>query len=145
MDETSLDRIAETCVAVRLRLLNRVISALYDRRLRSLGLKVSQLNILVATAKLGTALPARLGEVLCLDRSTVSRNLERMRARGWLEIVTDENDARTQPFRLTDAGRALLTGALPAWELAQQEAETLLGPHGLLALRLAVTEARNQE
>ena len=54
------DAIAGECVAVRLRMLNRVVTNLYDEALRSLGLKVSQLHILVVTAKARRG-PARQG------------------------------------------------------------------------------------
>jgi len=60
----AIDAIARTCIAVRLRLLNRVVTNLYDDALRPLGLKVSQLNILVATAKLGLAQPAQVCHLL---------------------------------------------------------------------------------
>ena len=56
---SSIDTISRTCIAVRLRLLNRVVSSFYDDALRPLGLKVSQMNILTVTAKLGLARPAR--------------------------------------------------------------------------------------
>src|SRR6516225_7796295 len=119
-DRTSkqVDRIAASCIAVRLRLLNRVVTNLYDEGLRPLGLKVSQLNVLVVTAKLGVARPAQVCGLLHLDLSTLSRNVDRMMAKGWLEAVPEE-DARTQPFRLTDQGRRLLERAFPAWEKAQ--------------------------
>src|SRR5262245_66391462 len=99
-----IDRIARACIAVRVRLLNRVITNLYDEALRPLGLKVSQVNILVVAGKLGVARPAQVCELLNLDASTLSRNVERMVAKGWLEIVPDE-DGRSQPFRLTSKGR----------------------------------------
>src|SRR3954454_12782535 len=114
---SSIDTISRTCIAVRLRLLNRVVTSFYDDALRSLGLKVSQLNILVLTAKLGLARPARVCEILQLDASTLSRNVERMREHGWLEVVPND-DARTQPFRLTVQGRELIEKAVPAWEEA---------------------------
>src|SRR5215213_8874082 len=116
--QQAIDRIAGECVAVRLRMLNRVITSIYDDALRPLGLKVSQMNILVAAAKLGTARPVEVCEYLHLDVSTLSRNVERMRARGWLEIVPDE-DGRSHPFRLTPEGRTLLEQAAPAWSTAQ--------------------------
>ena len=50
---TSIETISKTCIAVRLRLLNRVITNFYDDALRPLGLKVSQLNLLVVAAKRG--------------------------------------------------------------------------------------------
>jgi DNA-binding MarR family transcriptional regulator len=131
-----IDTIARSCIAVRLRLLNRVVTNLYDDALRPLGLKVSQLNILIVTAKLGLARPARVCDILHLDTSTLSRNIERMRAHGWLETVPDE-DARAQPFRLTAQGRRLIGKAVPAWEEAQRQAAELLGDEGIALLEKA--------
>jgi DNA-binding MarR family transcriptional regulator len=125
-----IDRIARSCIAVRVRLLNRVITNIYDDALRPLGLKVSQANILVVAAKLGVARPAQVCELLNLDASTLSRNVERMQAKGWLEVVPDE-DGRSQPFRLTAQGRKLLEKAVPAWEEAQEQATALLGEAGV--------------
>src|SRR4051794_20073068 len=124
--QVMIDKIAGECVAVRLRLLNRVITNIYDDALRPLDLKVSQMNILVAAAKMGTARPLAVCEYLHLDVSTLSRNVERMKARGWLEVVPDE-DGRSQPFRLTPQGRKLLEKAVPAWSEAQQQVKKLLG------------------
>src|SRR3954467_12151417 len=132
-----IDKIAGECVAVRLRMLNRVITNIYDKALRPLDLKVSQMNILVAAAKMGTARPLEVCEYLHLDVSTLSRNVERMRVRGWLEIVPDE-DGRSQPFQLTPQGRALLEKAVPAWSEAQQQVTRILGDGFVNQLNRAV-------
>ena len=124
--DNSVDTIAGECIAVRMRMLNRIVTNLYDEALRPLGLKVSQMNILVAVAKMGTARPAEVCERLHLDVSTLSRNVERMKARGWLEVVPDQ-DGRAQPFQLTRQGRKLLEKAVPAWKKAQRQATSLLG------------------
>ena len=124
--QAMIDKVASECVAVRLRMLNRVITNVYDDALRSLDLKVSQMNILVAAAKMGTARPIEVCEHLHLDGSTLSRNVERMKARGWLEVVPDE-DGRSQPFRLTPHGWKLLEKAIPAWSEAQQQVKKVLG------------------
>ena len=134
---STIDDIARDCIAVRMRMLNRVITNLYDEALRPLGVKVSQMNILVATAKLGLARPAQVCKILQLDTSTLSRNVERMRARGWLEVVPGE-DARAQPFRLTRAGRKLLERTIPAWDRAQRKAVEFLGDDGVALLAKAV-------
>lgn len=123
----TIDKVASECVAVRLRMVNRVVTKMYDDALRSLDLKVSQMNILVAAAKMGTARPVEVCEYLHLDVSTLSRNVERMKVRGWLEVVPDDNDGRSQPFRLTPRGRKLLEKAIPAWSEAQQQVSILLG------------------
>lgn len=133
--EDMVDHVAEHCAGLRVRLLNRVVSGLYDDHLRPLGLRGSQFNILVASAKMKLARPAIMAEVLCIDPTTLSRNLERMRARGWLELVPDPEDGRAQPFRLTDAGREILRKAIPLWERAQAETEALLGEAALAAIR----------
>jgi DNA-binding MarR family transcriptional regulator len=135
----SIETISRTCIAVRLRLLNRVVTTFYDDALRPLGLKVSQLNILIVTAKLGLARPARVCTILQLDPSTLSRNVERMRANGWLEVVP-EDDARAQPFRLTPQGKRLIVSAVPAWEAAQRQASELLGDDGIALLDRAAKE-----
>ena len=102
----------------------------YDEALRPLGLKVSQLNFLVVAAKLGTARPAEVCDLLLLDSSTLSRNVERMQAHGWLEVVAD-SDRPAQPLRLTAAGEDLLRRAVPLWEQAQRRAAELLGEQGV--------------
>src|ERR1700730_7703614 len=137
----NVDIIATTCIAVRLRLLNRVVTNVYDDALRPLGLKVSQLNILIVTARLGLARPAQVCEILQLDTSTLSRNVERMRGHGWLEVVPEE-DARAQPFRLTPQGERLIDKAVPAWEEAQRHATDLLGDDGIALLNKAAKKLR---
>jgi DNA-binding MarR family transcriptional regulator len=129
----TIDTISRTCIAGRLRLLNRVVTNLYDDALRPLGLKVSQLNILIVTARLGLARPAQVCEILQLDVSTLSRNVKPLQAHGWLEVVPDE-DARAQPFRLTPQGKKLIEKAVPAWEQAQRQATELLGKAGIALL-----------
>src|SRR5437660_5165899 len=89
--QAMIDQVARECVAGRLRMLNRVITNIYDDALRSLDLKVSQMSILVAAAKMGTARPIEVCEHPHLDVSTLSRNVKRMKARGWLQVVPDED------------------------------------------------------
>src|SRR4029079_9766374 len=123
---TMIDKVASECVAGRLRMLNRVITNIYDDAFRPLDLKVGQMSILVPTDKLGPARHSELCDHLHLDVSPLSRNVERMRARGWLEVVPDD-DGRSQPFRLTSQGRKLLEKAIPAWSEAQQQVKKVLG------------------
>ena len=121
--------IAGECVAVRLRVLNRAVTAVYDDALRPLGLKVSQMNVLVALAVLGPSEPARLCDLLHLERSTLSRNLERMRRQGW--ILTEPGaDARRRLVSVTAEGLGLIERAKPAWDEAQARAAALLGEEG---------------
>jgi DNA-binding MarR family transcriptional regulator len=137
---TSIDTIAKTCIAGRLRLLNRVVTNIYDDALRPLGLKISQGNILILTGKMGVASPVQVCEYLQLDISTLSRNVELMRKNGWLEQVPGE-DARSHPFCLTAEGKRLIEKATPAWEKAQAEARELLGDDLVSLLNKAAKRA----
>ena len=139
---TSIEAIATSCIAGRLRLLNRVVTSLYDDALRPFGVRLSQGNVLAVTANLGVARPAQVCEFLEMDTSTLSRTVDRMVANGWLEIVPDE-DGRSQPFRLTAEGRRLMQRALPAWEQAQAEAKKLLGDDGLRLLDAAIGRVKS--
>ncbi len=140
--KTTIEQIASACIAGRMRLLNRVVTNLYDNALRPIGIRLSQGNVLAVTAKLGVARPAEVCDILELDTSTLSRTVDRMVENGWLEIVPDE-DGRFQPFRLTEQGRRLMEKSVPAWEKAQAEATKLLGEDGLRLLDAAIKRVKS--
>jgi DNA-binding MarR family transcriptional regulator len=133
-DPGLVDRIAGECTAVRVRLINRVVTAVYDEALRPFGLRVSQANILVAVARRGEVRPADVCRMLRLEKSTLSRDVEVMKGKGWLES-DPPSGGRNQVLRVTAAGRELLARSGPAWESAQAEAERLIGGPGVGALR----------
>ena len=118
--------IAGSCLAFRIRVINRALTRLYDEALRDFGVTVAQVNLLVATTVRGPLRATDLGALLSIERSTLSRNLERLRSLGLVEDVPGD-DGRSQPLRTTAAGRKLLDRMLPTWRKAQAEAEDLLG------------------
>src|SRR5438046_1083575 len=127
-------RIARDCLAIRVRMIHRVVSALYDDALRPHGLRAAQFGLLTAVAGLGTAQPTDLGRVLHMDKSTLSRNIDVLERNGWVEVCPGA-DARTREIRLTRAGAELLETAVPAWEEAQRQAATLLEEPAIAAIR----------
>jgi len=130
---------ASDCVAVRVRLINRVVTAIYDEALRPFGYRVSQGNILVAVARSGNARPADICRLLCLEKSTLSRDVEVMKGSGWLE--SDPPDGgRSQVIRVTKAGLDLLDRSRSAWESAQFEATRLIGDAGVQSIKQIATK-----
>ena len=75
MAASAADEIVQGCLAVRVRLIGRAVTAIFDRAIDSHGLTIAQLNVLAALGVAGPCAPATLGDVLQLERSTVSRNL----------------------------------------------------------------------
>ena len=138
----SIDTISRTCIAVRLRLLNRVVTNFYDDALRPLGLKVSQLNILIVTAKLGLARPAQVCDLLQLDASTLSRNLRPLVTAGWIELLPGP-DGRSRLVQGTAAGRDKRQEAQRRWRVAQESLNQRLGAQRVVALHALLDECQD--
>ena len=132
------------CLGGCVRKLNRMVSAIYDSALADAGLKTSQFSVLVSVANRKQARPAELIKNLQLDESTLSRNVERMCARGWLRLVQD-SDRRSHLIEVTDKGQALIRKCIPAWQKAQAEVSRRLGNDSIGELRTALRKlsARN--
>jgi DNA-binding MarR family transcriptional regulator len=125
------------CLGGCVRKLNRMVSAIYDGALANAGLKTSQFSVLVSVANRKQARPAELTEHLQMDESTLSRNVERMCARGWLRLVPDA-DRRSHLIEVTDKGQALIRKCLPAWQKAQAEVSRRIGTDTVAQLRYAL-------
>jgi DNA-binding MarR family transcriptional regulator len=121
------------CLALRARMLSRVVTQIYEEALRPLGLKPSQHSILAALAMMDDPRPSDLAAALRLEPSTVSRNLAVMVRSGWVEERPAE-DERTRRVGLSHAGADLLREALPHWRKAQRKAHALLSDEGRDAL-----------
>jgi DNA-binding MarR family transcriptional regulator len=120
-------------------MLNRVVSSHYDEVLVPLGLKGSQLNVLVAVSNAERARPNDLIRRLRIDQTTLSRNVDRMCKEGWLALEPD-TDQRSHWITLTPDGRRLLEQAYPAWKKAQDKLAKRLGADGIAAFKVVVAK-----
>jgi DNA-binding MarR family transcriptional regulator len=131
---SAIDELARDCLALRVRLIGRAVTAVYDRAVEAHGLSIAQVNLLAALGKAGPCPPTKLGDVLQLERSTVSRNLNLLLKHGWVEAVS--SDAKgVRDVALTPSGRRKIESVMPAWRKAQQQAAQLLGTEGVQAVR----------
>lgn len=143
-EQTAIDRIADECLAFRARLLSRTLTNLYDDAFRPLGLTAGQMNILVMVAKRGPIAPGEAAKGLSMEKSTLSRNVERMRSNGWLTVLPGET-GRQQLLQISPAGRKLLLKALPLWSDAQARATDLLGERGAQSIQRTVKTVRDRK
>ena len=132
-----IETVARECIANKIRLLNRAVTAVYDEALRPHGLKISQMSVLVTVSRMESASPGAVARMLHLEKSTLSRNVDRMWARGWLEAVPT-GDGRASELRVTPRGRRLLREAHPAWSRAQRRAAAMLGDFGVRGIARTV-------
>jgi DNA-binding MarR family transcriptional regulator len=94
---------------------------------------IAQVNLLAAIGKVGPCPPSKLGEVLQLERSTVSRNVNLLLNHGWIEAPS--SDAKgIREVALTRTGRAKIESVMPQWRQAQRQATQLLGATGANAI-----------
>ena len=127
--------LAPNCIGYRVRLLSRVITGIYDEALAPLKLKGSQFNLLDVVSRRGPLFTVELNRLTKMDKSTASRNLERMRRRGWLSLSTAPG-TKGQAVSITASGLKILRAGYPLWRKAQGEATRRLGSDGTQALRL---------
>lgn len=125
---------SEACYAARVRLVGRMVTRIYETALRPLRLTTAQMNILVLTSRLGEASAARVCGILWLDPSTLSRNLERLQARGLISQQPGA-DRRSRLLSVTRKGADALAEALPLWRGAQTEVEKALGRATALSVK----------
>ena len=134
---------AGECLAMRSRLIGRTITGIYDAALRPVGVTAGQLNILVVVVRRGPISPGEVARRLNIEKSTMSRTVERMKRNAWLEISPGES-ARSQELRITKAGRRVLEEAEPMWREAQRRAREILGSSGVEAIHQLAAAIRER-
>jgi DNA-binding MarR family transcriptional regulator len=115
---------------------------MYEEALRPLGLRATQWTILQALARAGEVPQGRLGEMLAMDSTSLTRTLAIMRRAGWVAERRGE-DGRERRIWLSSAGKAKLKRAWPVWEKVQARLRRKVGKQewaSLLQLTHQVTE-----
>jgi len=134
------------CLCASFRRASRALTQHYDEALRPLGLTPTQFTILQALSLTGTVHQGKLGEILAMDSTTLTRTLDIMARHGWVEKLQG-SDRRERQLRLIRPGHAQLNRALPVWQKVQARLQRKLGGEPWQALMtltnkvaLAVTE-----
>jgi DNA-binding MarR family transcriptional regulator len=133
-----VDEIIQDCLALRVRLIGRAVTNVYDTAFDRHGVTVAQVDLLAALGYAGPCPPSTLAEVLQLERSTVSRNLNLLLNHGWIEVRSADAKG-IREVALTRAGRAKIQAVMPAWREAQRRAAHLLGDTAVEAVRAITT------
>ncbi|MCF8131118.1 MAG: MarR family winged helix-turn-helix transcriptional regulator [Deltaproteobacteria bacterium] len=125
--------ITGNCIAVRLRILDRAVTSIYNQALRPHGIKTTQMNIIVVVSAFGPMEIKPLCRVLNMDASTVNRALKRIEKKGWLKSQPS-GQGKSLMVSSTSEGLSLLQRAYPDWKRAQNKAEELLGEEAVRVL-----------
>jgi DNA-binding MarR family transcriptional regulator len=115
-----------SCMCATFRRASRALTQMYDQELRPEGLRGTQFTILQALTLAGEVTQGRLGGILAIDSTTLTRTLRIMRRDGWVRMQQGE-DRREWRLGLTKEGEALYKRALPAWERTQKRVRKRTG------------------
>jgi len=110
----------QICVCANLRKKTRVVTQLYDKLLQPTGLKVTQYSMLANINQQQSVSISQLGDILLLDQTTITRNINVLKQNGYVNITKDPQDARTKIITLTKKGVEKLNEAAPIWEDIQE-------------------------
>jgi DNA-binding MarR family transcriptional regulator len=105
----------------------RALTQMYEKELRPLGLRSTQHTILQVLSRAGELRQRKLGEILAMDSTSLTRTLAVMVREGWITERRGQ-DRRERWIRMSRAGQKMLNDALPAWEKVQSRLRREIGP-----------------
>ena len=122
-----MDYIIQFCACANLRRLARIVTQVYEKQMQPTGLKVTQYYMLVNIARHKETSISKLGEIMLLDQTTITRNVNILKKSGYVNITKDINDSRTKSISITDTGLVKLEEATPIWLQIQEKVENGMG------------------
>lgn len=123
----------DNCLCLASRRAARAITRAFDHQLRPYGIRATQLSILAHLLLRGPRTIGELAQALSVERTTLTRNLALIEAKGWIHIHSGK-DARLRVVAATKNGRAIVRRAFGGWRKAQQAVAVMIGPRGVTAL-----------
>jgi DNA-binding MarR family transcriptional regulator len=117
------------CMVTNSRMAARAITRRYDRHLRGRGITSTQLSLMAAIRQWPQSTVSELAERRGFDRTTLTRNLDRLEEMALVESHPAEK-GNGRICTVTPKGRALMAELLPLWREAQAEMRQLLSEDG---------------
>src|SRR5579859_7961404 len=93
------------CLSASFRRAARVLTQHYETALRPLALRGTQFTLLQALSLTGEVSQGKLGEILAIDSTTLTRTLAIMERQGWITSRSGK-DRRERLLSISKAGTA---------------------------------------
>lgn len=127
LDQEQAAYIIDVCASANLRTVSGSLTQLYNHLLKPTGLKITQYYMLGNIYTSPDISISKLGEIMLLDQTTVTRNLNILNDSGYVQIKRAEQDSRTKVVTITELGYEKLNDATPIWIRVQEEIEGSIG------------------
>lgn len=115
------------CIGSRLRRLSRIVDGHFRKAINDYNITENQMTILFFLRKKGRTEQGKIGEILGLQRSTVSRNIKLLEKENY---VMKSSNYRPD-IDLTLKGGELVDNLIPLWNEVMNELVDKLGPSGM--------------
>ena len=133
-------RFVDDYLAALLAQASHLVSDDFHRLARAVDVPVAEWRIL-ATLTGGDPLPVgRLAAIVVAPQPTVTRQLDRMTAKGLVERVAHESDRRLALVRITPAGETLAASLVRQARAHERRVLAPLGPERAAALKAMLRE-----
>jgi DNA-binding MarR family transcriptional regulator len=110
--------------------------------LRDYGLRVPEWRALAALYARQRCTMSELADLATIDRTTLTRTVDRMEEAGWLSRRADESDLRITRLELTTAGRRMFERIWPEVQRLNDLALAGLSPAQIESLRKILGQMR---
>jgi len=117
----------KNCVCKNLRMTTRITTQYFDQVFQTVGIPVAQFSLLADIAFRENVTISELAQVLLMDQTTVTRNIEILRKKGYVNVRTDDNDSRRKCISISESGLRTLDDAIPLWNNVQSLIEQEIG------------------
>lgn len=125
------------CYCTNLRRATNSITKYYDRVFKSTEMTVSQFALMSDLNYLGTCTTAELAYHAKLDSSTITRNLKKMKDKGYIQDLSD-NGSRESQISLTPLGKDKMEEGNEVWLKAQDNINQKIDSEKLACLEEAL-------
>lgn len=122
------------CYCINVRRAANILTKFYDKALEPVNLTISQFSLLNDIKLLKTCNKIELARCTRLDRTTIIRNLNILRARGLIMDIPGTNNRNTL-VQLTDLGESTIAEGMSSWKQAQDQVKSTIGLDGIENLK----------
>lgn len=127
MEKSEVESILQACACANLRTVSRSLTQLYNQLLQPTGLKITQYYMLVNIYQYKKLSISELSNVMMLDQTTITRNVNVLVKNKFVHVERDTHDSRSKCVFLTSIGIKKLYEATPIWMKVQDKIEVEIG------------------
>ncbi len=127
------------CICFNVRRASKVITAIYERMFKPVGITAPQGTLLASIRELGPLTVNELAEAIATDRTTLTRNLKILERDGLIDLKPGE-DKRVKKVVITEQGLKKSNQASALFKAFQQQLNQSVGQERIDALCQELSE-----